>query len=131
MDSQYQTIALAVVGGIIIASVVVFVWYSIRATRTVSRRRFIPQRNDLIGNPHRCECPPYERDRCVPARLRTEDQIPVAIYGVSVGDCCGQNGQVSQAQVQSIVDRINRLRAQRQDRELTQLLSELTGPSQQ
>lgn len=126
MDPQTQTILLAVVGGMVLAGVVAYLWISLRAVRSAARRKFIPQRPQGERS-YNCDCPPHQRDRCVPARVSVPDHTPVAIYGVRTGDsCCGSDHlALREDQVQAFVDRANRLHAQRRDRELDQLLSQL------
>lgn len=129
MDPQTQTILLSVLGGIVIASVVAFVWSSIRSVRTMAKRKFNPQRQAPEVDSGRkrgcgCECPPHDPNQCIAARISVPDRTPVAIFGVRT-DGSYDDGRLAQSQVQSIVDRAAQLRElQRQD-ELDELLGKL------
>jgi FtsZ-interacting cell division protein ZipA len=140
MDQQTQQIILIIVGVVVLFTVLVTVWWSMRQMNKLAHRRFnavtpIPvtesrNRNsecDCGRNPYDCQCPPHERRRCVPARVTQPDPSPVAIYGVRDDDDCCSDGtkKLNRRQVQAMVDRANALAAEREQAELDSMLIEL------
>lgn len=126
MDQQTKLIILSVVAGMVVMGVIVFLWSSIRAIKSASRRKFGQRGRDKQESTSSCNCPPHESRYCVPARVHVPDSTPVAIYGVRPDDGGdGSSGALTQAQVQHLVDRANRLRALKQETALDELLSEL------
>jgi hypothetical protein len=124
MDQQTKLIILSVVGGMVVMGVIVFIWSTLRAIKSAGKRKFGGRRDQ--DNPLAMNCPPTMTGYCVPARVSIPDQTPVAIYGVRNGDCgCDGDQRLSQAQVQQIVDRANKLRQLKQDTELDELLGQL------
>jgi hypothetical protein len=131
MDQQTQ-IVLAAVGGALVAGVFAFVWHARVAAKQAAKRRYNPQREVRETEPKcncktggNCECPPYVPSQCIPARISVPDRTPVAIFGVRADGECGDDGRLSQSQVQSIVDRAHKLRAIQQDADLDELLQRL------
>jgi hypothetical protein len=131
MDQQTQ-IVLAALGGAVVAGIVALFWTAIRAAKQAAKRRYNPQREPREVEPKcncktggNCECPPYVPSQCIPARVSVPDRTPVAIFGVRADGECGDDGRLSQSQVQSIVDRANKLRALQQDADLDELLQRL------
>jgi hypothetical protein len=124
MDQQTKLIILSVVAGMVVMGVVVFLWSSIRAIKSASRRKFGREKQETSSG---CNCPPHQSRYCVPARVHVPDSTPVAIYGVRTDEGCGDGGSgaLTQAQVQHLVDRANKLRALKAEQALDELLGDL------
>lgn len=133
MDQQTQ-IVLAAVGGALVAGVFAFIWHARVAAKQAAKRRYNPQREIRDREPEskcncktggNCECPPHVPSQCIPARISVPDRTPVAIFGVRADGECGDDGRLSQSQVQSIVDRANKIRELHQEDQLDVLLRQL------
>ncbi len=126
LDQQTKMILLSALAGMVVMGVAVYLWSSIRAIRSASRRKF-GIRSDRQDRSQDCSCPPHQSAQCVPARISVPDQTPVAIRGVRPDGSNNSDLALSQSQVQQIVDRANRLQLERQSDELDQLLGELSN----
>ncbi|MFO0943578.1 MAG: hypothetical protein U0930_22815 [Pirellulales bacterium] len=129
LDQQTKMILLSVLAGMVVMGVAVYLWSSIRAIRSASRRKFGARPDRSQDRSSDCTCPPHQPVQCVPARVSVPDNTPVAISGVRTDGSTNNNLALSQSQVQQIVDRANRLQLERQNDELDQLLGELSTRS--
>jgi hypothetical protein len=126
MDQQTKLIILSVVAGMVVMGVVVFLWSSIRAIKSASRRKFGQRGREKQETSSGCNCPPHQSRYCVPARVSIPDTTPVAIHGVRPDESGDGDGRaLTQAQVQHLVDRANKLRALKAEQALDDLLGEL------
>lgn len=126
MDQQTKLIILSVVAGMVVMGVVVFLWSSIRAIKSASRRKFGQRGREKQETSSGCNCPPHQSRYCVPARVNIPDTTPVAIHGVRPDESGDGDGRaLTQAQVQHLVDRANKLRALKAEQALDDLLGEL------
>lgn len=126
MDQQTKLIILSVVGGMVVMGVIVFLWSSLRAIKAASRRKFGQRGREKQETSSGCNCPPHQSRYCVPARVSIPDTTPVAIHGVRPDESGDGDGRaLTQAQVQHLVDRANKLRALKAEQALDDLLGEL------
>lgn len=134
---QNTVITLAVVGGLALVLFVGMLLFAWRSSSQLARRRFnqsqpimqpwaMPQATQ--PNQSRvCECPPRRGPECVPARVGDEEDVPHAIYGLASGECCGGNGKLTRAEVQTLVNELNLVHAAEERKRLFDRLASVVA----